>query len=365
MSDLSEMLQMLADQAERLLGDRATGEHLKSLLETPGSFDQDLWKQCAELGWPAAAVHERQGGLGLGLEALALLNEKLGAHTVSLPLIPAAVIADALAQAGADHPAATALAAGEQIGCLAFGEAGESGLPRAPTLRLDNGKLRGAKALAPFAAIADIALCHAATDDGVALVLVALDQPGVTRDIVATIDNARAAAILRFDQAAAVRIDQGDGLSASLRATALAAIATAFEQVGGTQSCLAMAVDYAKERIVFGQPIGKFQAVKHKLSDIYTELEIARGCAIDALAGVAGSATLPAMAAMARLGGIRAYEFASRETIQIYGGIGVTWEAPPQHHYRRSRALALELGAAPFWRELLVDDVFTLAEMDG
>jgi len=364
MSDLSEMLQMLADQAERLLDDRATGEHLKSLLEAPGSFDHELWKQCAELGWPAAAVEERQGGLGLGFEALSLLNEKLGAHTVSLPLIPAAVIADALAQAGTDDPSAAALAAGEKIGCLAFGEVGESGLPRSPTLRLDNGKLRGVKALAPFAAIADIALCHAATDDGVALVLVALDQPGVTREIMGTIDNARAAATLRFDQAEAVRIDQGEGLSASVRAAALAAIATAFEQVGGTQSCLAMAVDYAKERIVFGQPIGKFQAVKHKLSDIYTDLEIARGCAIDALASVGrDSVTLPAMAAMARLAGIRAYEFASRETIQIYGGIGVTWEAAPQHHYRRSRALALELGAAPFWRELLVDDVFTLAEM--
>lgn len=366
MSDASEMLKMLADQAERLLDERATGEHLKSLLEAPGSFDRVLWQQCVDLGWPAAAIAEEQGGLGLGFDAIALLNEKLGERTVSLPLTPAAVIADALAQSGTDHPAAAALAAGELIGCLAFGEVGESGLPRAPMLRVVDGKLYGAKALSPFAAIADVALCHAATADSIALFLVTLDQPGVNREVIATIDNARAAATLGFDGAHAVRIDTGDGWAACLRAASLAAIATAFEQVGGTQNCLTLGVEYAKERIVFGQPIGKFQAVKHKLSDIYTELQIARGCAIDALAAVGrDSAALPAMAAMARLGGIRAYEFAARETIQVYGGIGVTWEAAPQHHYRRSRALALELGAAPFWRELLVDDVFTLAEIEA
>ncbi|ODP38434.1 acyl-CoA dehydrogenase family protein [Sphingomonas turrisvirgatae] len=366
MNEASEMLVMLADQAERLLEDHATWEHLKSLLEAPGSFDRELWAQCAELGWPAAAVAEAQGGLGLGFEALALLNEKLGARTVSLPLTPAAVIADAVARGIGDHPSVTALATGERIGCLAFGELGESGLPRTPTLRFADGMLQGERALVPFAAIADVALCHAAAEDGIGLYLVMLDQPGVTRKATATIDNARAAATLSFDGAHAMRIDGGDGWSACLRAAALASIATAFEQVGGTQSCLALGVEYAKERIVFGQPIGRFQAVKHKLSDIYTELEIARGCAIDALAAAGRESTaLPAMAAMARLGGIHAYEFASRETIQIYGGIGVTWEAAPQHHYRRSRALALELGAAPFWRELLVDNIFTLAEAQG
>jgi alkylation response protein AidB-like acyl-CoA dehydrogenase len=366
MSEAYEMLTMLADQAERLLDDHATWEHLKSLLEAPGSFDHELWRQCAELGWPAAAIAETQGGLGLGLEALALLNEKLGARTVSLPLTPAAVIADAVAHGIGDHPAVTALAAGEQIGCLAFGEAGESGLPRTPALRFAGGALDGMKSLVPFAAIADVALCHASAEDGVALCLVMLDQPGVTREMVATLDNARAAATLAFTGAQAKRIDAGDGWTACLRAAAIASIVTAFEQVGGTQNCLSLGVEYAKERIVFGQPIGRFQAVKHKLSDIYTKLEIARGCAIDALAAAGReSATLPAMAAMARLGAIHAYEFASRETIQVYGGIGVTWEAAPQHHYRRSRALALELGAAPFWRELLVDNVFTLAEAEG
>lgn len=357
----NEAAEMLSEQAERLLEQRATPERLKELLEQPGSFDRALWEQATELGWPAAAIAEDQGGFGLGIGTLAMLCEKLGARPASLPVIPAAVIADALAR----QPGSIAgeLAAGTKIGCIALGEPDEAGIPSTPKLHFDDGKLTGAKAITPFAAIADIALCHAASESGVALVLVDLHQPGVTRLVSDTIDNARAAAGLRFVDADAIRTDDGDGWAATLRAGALAAIATAFEQVGGTRRCLDLAIAYAKERIVFGQPIGRFQALKHKLSDIYSELEIARGCAIDAAAAFErNSPALVPIAAMARLGGIRAYEFAARETIQVFGGIGVTWEAEPQHHYRRSRALALELGSTSFWRDLLVDDVFLLAE---
>lgn len=360
MDTQNEAVEMLADQAERLLEQRAAPERLKQLLDQPGGFDHALWDQAAELGWPAAAIAEEQGGLGLGTAALVVLCEKFGARPASLPIIPAAVIAQAALGSDVD---VSKFAAGTRIGCIAFGERGESGLPASPTLRFDNGKVTGAKGAAAFGAVADFALCHATAHDGVALVLVDLGQSGVTRQIADAIDNARAGAGLIFAAVPAVRLDRGDGWNATLRAAAFAAIATAFEQIGGTRRCLDLAIAYAKERVVFGQPIGRLQAVKHKLSNIYSELEIARGCAIDAAAALDhDSVALVPMAAMARLGGTRAYEFAARETIQVFGGIGITWEAEPQHHYRRSRALALELGSAPFWREQLVNDVFLLAE---
>ena len=358
-----EALDMVGSQAQRLLAEHATQDRLKGLLETPGAFDRDLWAQARDLGWPAAAIAEDAGGLGLGLEALCVLTEILGRWTASLPLIGAAVVADALGGHERRDDFAGALADGERIACLALGEPGEAGLPRQPAARYADGQLFGDKAAAAFGAVADLALCHTATPDGVALVLVDLRQPGVSRSVIPALDNARAAASLSFDGAAAIRLDGGDGWSATLRAAALGAIATAFEQVGGVQACLEMGVAYAKQRTVFGQPIGRFQAIKHKLADVYSELEIARGCAIDALdAAVAGQMGLVPMAAMARLGATKAYEFAARETVQTFGGVGVTWEAEPQHHYRRSRSLAVELGGAPFWRDLLVDDLFTLAE---
>lgn len=363
MNTENDAVAMLAEQAERLLEQQAGPERLKQLLEHPGSFDRALWEQAGDLGWPAAAIGEDQGGFGLGFGTLNMLCEKLGARPASLPIIPAAVVADALQRSGAENAASAELAAGTKIACIAFGEPGESGLPSAPSATLRGGKLYGSKAAAPFAAVADLALCHGTVDGGVALFLVDLHQPGVTRMAIDTIDNARASARLSFDGVSAMRIDAGDGRASVLRAASIAAIATAFEQVGGVRRCLDLAIAYAKQRVVFGQPIGRFQAIKHKLSDIYSELEIARGCATDAAAALErDSSALVPMAAMARIGGTRAYEFASRETIQVFGGIGVTWEAEPQHHYRRSRALAVELGSTPFWRDLLVDDVFLLAE---
>lgn len=359
----NEAIEMLSEQAERLLEQLAAPETLKPLLEHPGGFHRSLWNQAAELGWPAAAITEDQGGFGLGLGTLNMLCEKLGARAASLPIIPAAVVSDVLSRSDVESGIGADLAAGARIACIALGEPGEAGVPSAPSVTFSDGKLFGTKATAPFAAIADFALCHATVDGGVALLLVDLNQPGVNRHVIDTIDNARAAAGLSFDGAPALRIDSGDGWTTTMRAASLAAIATAFEQVGGVRRCLDLAIAYAKERVVFGQPIGRLQAIKHKLSDIYSELEIARGCAIDAAAAAErGSAALVPMAAMARMGGTRAYEFASRETIQVFGGIGVTWEAEPQHHYRRSRALALELGSMTFWRDLLVDDVLLLAE---
>lgn len=358
-----EALDMVRDQAQRFLAGYATPDHLKKLLEDPGSFDRALWDQARELGWPAAAIAEDAGGLGLTLEALCLLAEIGGRYTISLPLVGAAIVADALAGHARADDYLAALAAGEQIACLAFGEPGEAGIPDAPEVHFDGQRVWGRKATAPFGAVANLALCHARADDGVALLLVDLNGAGFSRGIASALDNARAGATLIFDGAPAIRIDSGNGWEATMRAAALAAIVVSFEQVGGSHQCLDLAVSYAKERQVFGQQIGRFQAIKHKLSDIYTELEIARGCAIDALgSALHNGGNLVPMAAMARLAGIRAYEFAARETVQTYGGIGVTWEAEPQHHYRRSRSLAVELGSAPFWRDILVDGIFSLAD---
>jgi alkylation response protein AidB-like acyl-CoA dehydrogenase len=124
-----------------------------------------------------------------------------------------------------------------------------------------------------------------------------------------------------------------------------------------------MARDYALERKAFGQPIGRFQSIKAKLADMYVRIEMARGCALDALALLEqGESDWMGLAASARIGAIDAYEFCARENIQTHGAIGVTWEATPHHHYRRSRALAVELGAAIVWRERLLAEVgFDLA----
>jgi len=134
-----------------------------------------------------------------------------------------------------------------------------------------------------------------------------------------------------------------------------AAVPLAFEQVGGAQASLEMATAYAKERFAFGRPIGSFQAIKHKLADIYIAIELARSNAYyGAWALSADAAELPLAAATARVSATEAFDLAAKENIQTHGGIGFTWEADCHLYYRRARLLALTIGSARYWKDRVV-----------
>lgn len=360
-NELDETLALIRDQASRLLTSSAQPDYLKSLLDKPASFDRTHWGAAVEQVWPAIAVPESAGGIGLGWRGLCALMEEIGKKTVSLPLIANAVTSASLL-ANTDQALIERyvgpLASGELIACLAFSEPGESGLPTRSAVRWQDGALSGSKSVTAFAAVADVALVQASVDGELVLLVVELDQPGVLRHIEPTFDNARANASLVFSKAQASRLSLADAYQVFQQALALSALATAFEQIGGSAACLTMARDYALERTAFGQPIGRFQAIKHKVADMYSRLEIARGCASDALEALELNEPMAnALAASARLGGTEAFEFAARENIQIHGGLGVTWEAMPHHYYRRARSLALELGSPPFWRDHLLSQL--------
>jgi acyl-CoA dehydrogenase len=132
------------------------------------------------------------------------------------------------------------------------------------------------------------------------------------------------------------------------------AVVTAHEQVGGAEASLHLGRDYALARQAFGQPIGAFQAIKHRLAELYGLVEIARANAIHAAARE-GQADFLAAAAAARLSATEAYDTAARDVMQVHGGIGQTWESCLHLHMRRARSLAVELGNEMFWEDLLVD----------
>jgi alkylation response protein AidB-like acyl-CoA dehydrogenase len=135
-----------------------------------------------------------------------------------------------------------------------------------------------------------------------------------------------------------------------------AAVLYALQQIGGAERCLELATDYAKTRQAFGQPIGRFQAIKHKLADMLVVNTLARSHAFRGLWALdASPSDLPTAAAAARLAAGEAYWVAARETIQIHGAIGFTWEAGLHAHYRRAHHLSLVLGSADPWRAQLFD----------
>ena len=116
-----------------------------------------------------------------------------------------------------------------------------------------------------------------------------------------------------------------------------------------------MARDYALQRQAFGRAIGSYQAIKHKLADCYVKLELARSNAYyGAMMLTDGGADLPLAAAAARIAATEAYDFAAKENIQTHGGIGFTWEADTQFHYRRARVMALSIGGPMAWKDKLV-----------
>jgi alkylation response protein AidB-like acyl-CoA dehydrogenase len=338
---------LIATQAQRLLEVRATPARLRQLLDEPGSFDRDLWRSVIDLGWLAAlSSQDPEEQSTPAWDALADLVRMVGRYTASIPLANAVIAADVLRTQ--EPSVAARISSGDTIAAMALGVADAEALPE-----LVRGKIVGAVANCAFGAVADVLLLTVRHGNELVLVRVDTTGPNVAKTLTAAIDNARGAASFAFDGAAATSIGSPGTLE---RARSAAAVTTAFEQIGGAERCLELACDYARERRAFGQTIGSFQAVKHKLADFYTAIELARGCACAALSHLkAGSADLRKSAAAAVLAASEAFEFASTETIQVFGAIGVTWEAPPHHFYTRARTLAVEIGSRFAWRDVLVN----------
>ncbi len=247
------------------------------------------------------------------------------------------------------------LAAGTAIGTLAVAEGAQQAAPATVRCTFTAGKLSGTKVPVADGAAATFAIVLAANS----LVLVDLADSGVTRAPVQTLDPSRKQVTLTFANAKAELLGTaGEGWRQLDAIYNAAAVYLAFEQIGGAESAMFMARDYALERFAFGKPIGAQQAIKHKLADIYIKLELARSNAYYGAMMLADrGADLPVAAAAARVAATDAYVFAAQENVQTHGGIGFTWAANPQLHYRRARLMSLSIGSASTWKNKLVTEL--------
>jgi acyl-CoA dehydrogenase len=189
----------------------------------------------------------------------------------------------------------------------------------------------------------------------VGLYVVDLGALGVQRSRLKGLDPRRSQATIVFDAVPTERLEAASGFGIIGALMDRAAILIAFEQVGGAQACLDMAKAYALERYAFGRPIGSFQAIKHKLADVYVATELARSNAYFGAWAISTNAPeLPVAAAAARISATEAFHLASKENIQTHGGIGFTWESDCHFYYRRSKQLATAIGGAPYWKDRLI-----------
>ena len=348
--------QAIATESRRVLEARVSKEELLPLLETSGRYHDGYWTTAKEQGWTALALPEAYGGLDLGLVELGLIAHQAGRSLSGAPFLTSNFgAAKAIELYGSDDQKAKwlpGLASGETIGAVAFAS-GANALPARPALTLTGERLDGVMTGVSAGLAADIAVVFA-NGPGMPVLAVA-ELADVKRTAVASFDNSRLYADLEFaGTPAETLVTGGAAREAALHILALQAVITAHEQAGGAEAMMEIARDYAVTRRAFGQPIGAFQSIKHRIAELYGLVELARANCIHA-ASREGQADFVTAAAAARISATEAYDTASRDCVQIHGGIGVTWELGLHLHTRRARSLAIEQGNLLFWEDVLVD----------
>jgi alkylation response protein AidB-like acyl-CoA dehydrogenase len=257
------------------------------------------------------------------------------------------------------------LAAGEVIGTFALAERPGTSDPRKLTASVTGGKLTGTKLAVPDGDVADFAVVAVHGGNGSWLHLVNLKDASVSKETVTTIDPTRSHARITFTSSPVDPLPGANSADSVRKLLDYAAVPMAFEQVGGAQAALDMANAYAKERFAFGRPIGSFQGIKHKLADMYIQVEMARSNAYyGAWAVHTDAAELPVAASVARIAACDAGWFCTKENIQTHGGMGFTWQMDCHLYYRRAKLLALALGGSREWKQRLVAELRTRNTQD-
>ncbi|HYW91545.1 MAG TPA: acyl-CoA dehydrogenase family protein [Gammaproteobacteria bacterium] len=361
--EFSDDQKMLRDQARRFLDSQSPSSEVRRILDGDETYHADLWKGVAEMGWLGTVVPESYGGIEAGYLELCVIAEELGRSLAPIPFSSSVYLCtEALLRLGSEEQkqrVLPGLASGERIGTLAVSEKAGGLAPAAVTARAEDGRISGVKRPVPDATAADLAVVVARTGDAerdLGLFLVELDGDGVSRRELKSIDASRPLGEISLESAPAEPLGEpGQGWDLLESILDRAAVLVAFEQLGGAQASLEMARDYALERYAFGRPIGSFQAIKHRLADMFAVTELARSnCYFGAWALSSDAPELPVAAATARVGACDAFHQCARENIQVHGGMGFTWEADPHLYYRRAKLLDLVLGSPLHWKDVLV-----------
>jgi acyl-CoA dehydrogenase len=358
--DFSDDQKLLRKTAREYLSEHAPLSLCRAVLESNESYSATLWKGVAEMGWLGTAIPEEYGGAGFGGLELACIAEEIGRALAPIPFGSSAyLVSQALLLAGSPAQKKAwlpKLASGECIGAFAHaerpGEPSVTGL----TTTLANGKLSGAKIAVLDGNIAHLGLITAKSGNQVVLAFVDLTGAGVERTPVKSVDPSRSLASIRFTNAPAELLADAAGGAALLnKLLDRAAVLMAFEQLGGAERAFEITREYCQGRYAFGRSIASFQALKHRLADLYVEIELTRSNAYYGAWALSNDRPELGVAACgARAIATDTFELASQEMVQLHGGVGYTWEYDCHLFYRRAKLLGAALGSATHWREQLV-----------
>jgi len=364
----SEEQEELRRTVRAFLEQKSPEAEVRRLMDTESGNDPAIWGQMgSQLGLQGLHVPEEFGGSGYSYIELVVVLEEMGRALLCAPYFSTVVLAaNTLIHSGdesAKKELLPGIASGETAATLAFTEENgrwdEAGITMTAKPGDGGHTLDGTKMFVLDGHTADVVIVAARTDAGVSLFSVAGDASGLTRTALSTMDQTRKQARLTFEGTPAKLIgSDGGGWDVLARVLDLAAVGLAAEQVGGAQFVLEMAVQYAKDRVQFGRPIGSFQAIKHKCADMLLEVESAKSAAYYAAWCAAElNDELPSVASLAKAYCSEAYFHATAENIQIHGGIGFTWEHPAHLYFKRAKSSELLFGDPTYHRELLAQRI--------
>jgi alkylation response protein AidB-like acyl-CoA dehydrogenase len=362
--ELTDEQRGLVDSTRSLLAAKSSASRTRELIDSDAGIDADLWRHGVELGWPALAIAEDDGGLGQGAVDQALVAIELGRSLAVTPFIPNAVVADALGRSGMEQKAKLLQGISEGVlsASWAFAEYGQpwsaAGIGASAQRSGDGYTLSGAKVSVQDADTAQILLVDALLDGAPVRFVVPSDAPGVTITRQQTLDVTRSYCDVGFER---VALDAeslcatGDLATESLRAgMRLNTVLLCAEMVGIGQRLLDMTVTYVKERVQFGKPVGSFQAVKHKCADMRIWVQASTAATYYA-AMTLGSENHNAdhAVSVAKAYVSDAVNRVAGNALQLHGGIGFTWEHDLHLYLRRARVDSALCGDARHHRELL------------
>jgi alkylation response protein AidB-like acyl-CoA dehydrogenase len=370
----TEEQEELRHSVRAFLEDQSPEDAVREQMDSESGYDPKVWSQMAEqMGLQSVIIPEEYGGAGFGHVELTIVLEEMGRALLCAPYFSTVVLAgNAILESGdeiAKRSLLPGIATGETKATLAL--IGPSGVWDASGVEVTASKTSGASDEAGAyrltgesmfvldGHIADLILVVARTEGGVSLFHLESEAAGLTRTPLSTLDQTRKMARLSFDGTPASRLGpENGGWEIIERVLDLAAVGLAAEQVGGAQFVLDMAVQYAKDRVQFGRPIGSFQAIKHKCADMLVDVESAKTAAYFAAQCAQESRDeLPPNASLAKAFCSEAYFRVASENIQIHGGIGFTWEHPAHLYFKRAKSSQLLFGDPAHHREQLAQRV--------
>jgi alkylation response protein AidB-like acyl-CoA dehydrogenase len=348
----------------KLLEDRCSWSDVLARTESSESYDAGLWRAlAADIGCAGLLVPESRGGAGASYREMAVVAEEAGRAVAPVPYLGSAVAATAALLAAGETSLLAGLAAGEVTATLAVPSPTPPGATPRPTVQVrpprpddpDGGnRLSGVVSGVADALPAGVLLVPA---EGVAYGLYAVRAADLGVAPAVSLDMTRQLADLTLDSAPGRRVASGAAAERAVAAALTAGAAMlASELLGVAERCLEMTVGYLKERRQFGRPVGSFQALKHRVADLWVGITQARAAARYAADCLAVSdPDTPIAVALAKAACSEVATLAAQECVQLHGGIGFTWEHPAHLYLKRAKTSAAGFGTADRHRQLLAE----------